>query len=41
VSECCRSESEFVNYVGESTRKEIEYALSVGKPVKYLSEERP
>lgn len=25
-------------YVGESTRKEIDYALSVGKPVRYLEE---
>lgn len=28
-------------YVGESTRKEIEYARSVGKPVRFLSEGAP
>ena len=27
-------------YVGESTRREIAYAESLGKPVKYLSRER-
>jgi CBS domain-containing protein len=26
-------------YVGESTRREIEYALSTGKPVQYVFEE--
>jgi hypothetical protein len=25
------------NYIGESTRREIDYALSVGKPVLYLN----
>lgn len=28
-------------YVGESTRREIAYAQSLGKPVRYLSRERP
>jgi hypothetical protein len=28
-------------YVGESTRREIAYAESLGKPVRYLSSERP
>lgn len=28
-------------YVGESTRREIAYAESLGKPVRYLSRERP
>ncbi|MEU4623540.1 hypothetical protein AB0G04_26645 [Actinoplanes sp. NPDC023801] len=28
-------------YVGESTRREIDYAESLGKPVRYLSRERP
>lgn len=28
-------------YVGESTRREIAYAESLGKPVRYLSHERP
>jgi len=28
-------------YVGESTRQEIAYAESLGKPVRYLSRERP
>ena len=27
-------------YVGESTRREIAYAESLGKPVRYLSRER-
>jgi hypothetical protein len=27
-------------YVGESTRREIAYAVSLGKPVRYLSRER-
>jgi hypothetical protein len=27
-------------YVGESTRREIAYAQSLGKPVRYLSRER-
>jgi hypothetical protein len=27
-------------YVGESTRREIAYANSLGKPVRYLSRER-
>ena len=27
-------------YVGESTRREISYARSLGKPVRYLSRER-
>lgn len=30
---------EIVNYVGESTRREIAYAESLGKPVRYLSKE--
>ena len=25
-------------YIGSSTRSEIEYALAIGKPVKYLEE---
>lgn len=28
-------------YVGESTQREITYAKSLGKPVRYLSRERP
>jgi hypothetical protein len=28
-------------YLGESTRREIAYAESLGKPVRYLSRERP
>ncbi len=28
-------------YVGESTRREIAYATSLGTPVRYLSRERP
>ncbi|WP_305789875.1 hypothetical protein [Symbioplanes lichenis] len=28
-------------YVGESTRREIAYAEALGKPVRYLSQERP
>ncbi len=28
-------------YVGESTRREIAYAESLGKPVRYLSHEHP
>jgi hypothetical protein len=28
-------------YVGETTRREIAYAESLGKPVRYLSRERP
>ncbi len=27
-------------YVGDSTRREIAYATSLGKPVRYLSRER-
>jgi hypothetical protein len=37
VSRCCGAKLRSVPYVGESTRSEIEYALSKGKPVTYLN----
>jgi hypothetical protein len=36
-SDCCKAECNQKPYVGESTRREIEYALSVGTPVRYLN----
>lgn len=39
LTPCCAAECERRPYVGESTRREIAYAESIGKPVRYLSEE--
>lgn len=35
-SGCCDQPVEQRPYIGESTRREIDYALSLGKPVRYL-----
>ena len=39
-SQCCGEDVKHIPYIGSSTRNEIVYAESIGRPFRYLSKEK-